>query len=177
MTGNFIADDIPRIEEKDVPHDIMKGIVLHRRIDEFTDKHDSFHKAVEKLRPHHRKYAPVVIDILNDHLLSLNWATFFEEPEGDFHTFAYGCLTDQVERLPSKASLHVEALLEHRYLMAYSTKEGLENILTRMDRRTRFPSDFAAAADHLYAYLDFYNELFLELYEDLLELVSSDATS
>lgn len=171
MTGNFIADDIPRIEEKDVPEDIMNGIVLHRKIDEYTDRHDSFRKAVEKLRPYHRKYAPVVIDILNDHLLSLNWSTFFEESELDFHVYAYSCLTQQLYRLPPKASLHVEALLEHRYLRAYSTKEGLENILTRMDRRTRFPSDFASAADHLYDDLDFYNDLFVELYADLLKLV------
>ena len=118
-----------------------------------------------------RKYAPVVIDILNDHLLSHNWSTFFDEPEPVFHNFAYDQLARQLERLPPKASRHVQALLDYRYLRAYNTKEGLEDILKRMDKRTRFPSDFASAADHLFADFDFYNELFIKLYRDLLILV------
>ncbi len=174
MTGNFIADNIPRIEEKEVPEDIMQGIVLHRKIDAFTDQHDSFYKAVEKLRPHHRKYAPVVIDILNDHLLSHNWSLFFDEPEQVFHDYAYDQLEGQLERLPPKASRHVQALLDYRYLRAYNSKEGLEDILMRMDKRTRFPSDFASAADHLFEDFDFYNDLFIKLFGGLLILVREE---
>lgn len=104
-------------------------------------------------------------------MLSHNWSTFFDEPEPVFHNFAYDQLARQLERLPPKASRHVQALLDYRYLRAYNTKEGLEDILKRMDKRTRFPSDFASAADHLFADFDFYNELFIKLYRDLLILV------
>ncbi len=174
MTGNFIADDIPRKEEVLVPEDIRKGIVLHRKIDEFTDSHDSFKLAVERLRPHHRKYAPVVIDILNDHVLSKTWDKYHDQNEVDFHEVAYAALEQEVERLPPKASLHVLTLLEHRYLRAYSSKEGLENILVRMDRRARFSSDFKSAADHLYEDYSFYEGLFVKLYEDLITMIERE---
>jgi len=172
MVGNFIADNIPKAEEKLLPDDIMLGVLLHRKIDTFTDQHESFRKAVSKLRPHHRKYAPVVIDILNDHLLSLNWSKFYHEEETDFHIYAYQQLSNHVDRLPEKASRHIHALLEYQYLIAYSTKEGLEDILGRMDKRTRFPSDFLSAADHLYEDFDFYTDLFVVLYTDLVELIN-----
>ncbi len=167
MLGNFIADDIPRKEEKDVPKDVMKGIKLHRRIDEFTDDHKAFKKAVKKLRKHHRKYAPVVLDILNDHLLSRNWHLFYNGKQRDFHRFVYDQFHEHVIRLPPKVSLHVHTLLEYEYLAAYNSREGIEGVLKRMDRRTRFPSNFSLAGDHLYEDYSFFEEQFVILYEDL----------
>ena len=171
MLGNFIADDIPRKEEAHLPDDIMEGVLLHRRIDEFTDDHVSFKNAVIKLRPHHRKYAPVVIDILNDHLLSKNWTRFYEENLKNFHQRVYDYFAIHVDRLPPKASLHVQALLEYEYLYAYESRKGIEGVLARMDKRTRFPSDFKSAADHLYKDLNFFDEQFKELYKDLQEFI------
>jgi len=171
MTGNFIADDIPRKEEPLLPEDIAKGIVLHRQIDDYTDGHPAFKKTVQRLRPHHRKYAPVVVDILNDHLLSRHWGQFHSVSESDFQSSVYDVLTDQVVRLPPKVSLHVQTLLEYQYLKAYGTRDGMRNVLSRMDKRTRFPSDFASAVDHLYEDLDFYSEQFILLYSDLVSLV------
>ena len=171
MIGNFIADDIPLKEEPLVPEDIKAGILLHRKIDDFTDGHRAFQEAVVKLRPHHRKYAPVVLDILNDHLLSRTWASFHDEAEEDFHQYAYEVLGQQVHRLPAKASLHVHTLLEYEYLKAYGLKSGLKNVLERMDRRTRFPSIFSEAVKHLYDDYFFFEERFVQLYSDLLKMV------
>ena len=174
MTGNFIADDIPFKEIADLPDDIKAGIDLHRRIDKTTDAHPSFKKAVEALRPYHRKYAPVVLDILNDHLLSIHWSTFYEIAEEKFHEAAYSYLDSQSNRLTPKAGLHVQTLLEYRYLRAYGSRDGLKNVLVRIDRRTRFPSDFASAEEHLYGQMDFYATCFLQLYTDVKKDILSD---
>ena len=172
MLGNFIADNIPRKEEGQLPEDIVRGVHLHRRIDEFTDNHHSFKNAVAQLRPYHRKYAPVVLDILNDHLLAQNWNSIFEEDLEDFNRRVYDFFADHVDRLPPKASKHVHILLEYEYLQAYKSKEGLEGVLIRMDRRTKFPSDFKSAVGQLYNEYHFYNEEFLELYKDLREFIN-----
>ena len=156
MTGNFIADNIPRKEERQLSEAIIEGIQLHRHIDNFTDQHAGFKRAVEQLRPLHGKYATVVVDILNDHLLSKNWDHYFAEPEHSFHEKVYKELEVHVESLPPHASLHVNALLEYRYLKAYGSKSGMKNVLSRMDRRTKFPSNFSASIDHLYDDFDFF---------------------
>ncbi len=167
MTGNFIADDIPFKEIADLPDDIKAGIDLHRHIDKTTDAHPAFKRAVDRLRPHHRKYAPVVLDILNDHLLSIHWSEFYDIAEEKFHDVAYGYIENQSERLPPKAGLHVHTLLEYRYLRAYGSREGLKNVLVRIDKRTRFQSDFGSAEEHLYDDLGFFSNCFVELYNHL----------
>jgi len=171
MTGNFIADDIPFKEIADLPADIKLGIDLHRRIDKTTDAHPSFKRAVEALRPYHRKYAPVVLDILNDHLLSIHWSNFYVTAEEKFHDKAYSYLDSQYHRLTPKAGLHVQTLLEYRYLRAYGSREGLNNVLVRIDKRTKFPSNFASAEEHLYDDLEFYSSCFVELYSHLKQSV------
>jgi len=169
MTGNFIADDIPFKEIKELPEDIAQGLELHRLIDKSTDAHPAFKAARDRLRAYHKKYAPVVLDILNDHLLSLHWDEFFDVPETPFHEYAYTSLQRQVDRLPPKASLHVQTLLEHKYLHAYGSRIGLKNVLARIDKRTRFESDFASAEQQLYDDLDFFSLRFKVLFTYLLD--------
>ena len=69
VIGNFIADFIRNKEVKNYSLEIQQGIQIHREIDSFTDNHPSVRKGTFRLRPHHRKYAPVVIDILYDHYI------------------------------------------------------------------------------------------------------------
>ena len=171
MLGNFVADDMPRKEEHLVPKEIWEGVLLHRHIDQYTDEHASFKAAVDRLRPLHRKYAPVVIDILNDHLLSLNWRHYFSEDESDFHDFVYNGFSNTVHKLPPLTSLHVQSLLQYKYLKAYGEIKGMRNVLARMDRRTNFPSDFKAAIDHLYVDFEFYEDRFNELFSELMNYV------
>lgn len=170
MTGNFIADDIPFKEIADLPSDIWSGIQLHRVIDKRTDAHLAFKKAVEALRPYHRKYAPVVLDILNDHLLSVHWSEFYDFSEASFHDLAYDHLSQQSHRLPPKARLHVEALLEYRYLRAYGSREGLRDVLARIDKRTKFDSNFELGEGHLYDQIDFFSSCFIQLYKDVMQV-------
>ena len=174
MVGNFIADDIPRREEKSLPKKVLEGVQLHRKIDNITDNHPSFKRAVRRLRPFHRKYAPVVLDIINDHLLSNLWTMFYDEPEQDFHRYVYQVFEEQVEELPPRASLHVQTLLKYEYLNAYGNKKGLEGVLIRMDRRTRFPSNFNLGVQHLYDDLHYFQECFIELYSSILESIHRD---
>ena len=173
MLGNFIADDISRKEEQLLPEPILVGVQLHRLIDEVTDDHAAFKAANQKLRPYHRKYAPVVLDILNDHLLSKTWNTIYDEKESTFHQFVYHSFISIVGDLPPKASLHVQSLLKYQYLRAYGSRDGLKDVLNRMDRRTKFPSDFGAAVDQLYENYNFYEDQFLVLFKDIQQEISS----
>lgn len=44
LIGNFIADHIRGNDFKNFPEEVIKGILLHRRIDTFTDSHPEFKK-------------------------------------------------------------------------------------------------------------------------------------
>src|SRR5690606_18079231 len=80
LVGNFIADDIANQEVKTLPESIQKGVVLHRKIDSFTDKHPKVLESARFLYPLHSKYAPVLLDVFYDFLLANNWEKYAEEP-------------------------------------------------------------------------------------------------
>ena len=171
MLGNFIADNLPLKEYHKLPASIQKGVDLHRKIDNFTDRHPAFKSAVGMLRPNHGKYAPVVLDILNDHLLAQNWSRFLEVSFTQFEQTVYESFSSQLHHLSGKAHRHVDTLLRYRYLEAYRFREGMLDVLRRMDIRTSFPSNFQSGLDDLENQQDSFNSLFLELMDDLIVLV------
>lgn len=168
MLGNFIADDIKPSDVNVLPHNVRLGIHLHRRIDTFTDHHVSFRSAVEILRDYHGKYAPVIADIANDHLLYINWHYFDNRSFSHFENYVYVSLDPFQNVLRGKAKIHLNALLTHQYLKVYSHKEGLKNVMSRMDQKTTFPSDFVRAVDHMYDQFEFFNIQFKRLMSDLI---------
>ena len=75
--GNFIADGIKGRKYKLYPGKIQIGILLHRKIDWFSDNDDIFKKSKRRLDKKYGHYKGVIIDIFYDHFLAKNWKNFF----------------------------------------------------------------------------------------------------
>ena len=73
IIGNFIADAVKGSAFNQFSPGIQKGIVLHRKIDTFTDSHPVVELSKQRLRERYKKYASVIIDIYYDHYLAKNW--------------------------------------------------------------------------------------------------------
>ena len=71
--GNFIADHVKGKAYLDYPDSIQRGILLHRKIDHFTDSHPLFKKNVSLLFPQYRHYSRVIVDMFFDHVLAVHW--------------------------------------------------------------------------------------------------------
>lgn len=169
MTGNFIADNIALSEIDTLTQTIQKGILLHRKIDAYTDRHHAFLKATQSLRDKHGKYAPVIVDIWNDHLLCHFWHHYSNESIEQFENYSYHVLHQNVGILRGSAKKHVQNLITHKYLKVYQTKDGLVDVMNRMDKRTRFPSQFELSVIHLYEDFDKYADLFRMLFSDIVK--------
>ncbi len=167
MLGNFIADGLDRTEYGRLTVEIKRGVDHHRRLDTATDAHRSFRYMVSLLRSRHKKYAPVVADILNDHLLCLTWSRHSDLPFIEFEAEVYREFSGLLSALPPKSAQKTKVLLNHQYLKAYWSREGLGEVLRRMDKRAKFPSRFSQAAEDLYERLDDFTPPFLDLFEDL----------
>jgi len=46
------------------PAPLVDGIILHRAIDKYTDKHPAFLASKQLLAPKRRRYAGVVVDLI-----------------------------------------------------------------------------------------------------------------
>jgi acyl carrier protein phosphodiesterase len=74
MLGNFMGDFVKgKSYRQQYEPEIIKGIELHRSIDEFTDSHPVVTESKNRLRPTYRHYSGVIVDVFYDHFLAANW--------------------------------------------------------------------------------------------------------
>lgn len=171
VIGNFIADSIKNKEISSFSTSIQQGIYLHRQIDSFTDKHPIVKRGTQRLHVHHHKYAPVVMDIYFDNLLAHNWKRYSDESISDFAQRMYRILTERQLDLPLKMQKYVPNMIANDWLQKYGTFEGLQYTFERMDRRTRFPSNFKNAVRHLKDDFTLFNEEFNLFFPDVQQMV------
>lgn len=168
IIGNFIADFIKNKEVKNYTPAVQKGIILHRKIDSFTDNNPFVKKGISRLQPFHHKYAPVVIDILYDYLLANNWSRYTNQSLGAFAQRIYITLKERIDDMPPKLKMKVPKMINGNWLESYKTKEGLLFTLQKMDKRAAFPSNFTKAIGHLEAQYNHFDEEFNNFFPQLI---------
>jgi acyl carrier protein phosphodiesterase len=149
MVGNFITDFCRNKDLENLPSEIMEGVELHKVIDSFTDAHPMWQKSKQTFVPTHGKYAAVLVDMVYDICLINNWSRYSGEKLADFTSAVYPILEKHKAVMPQKLLRKIDNMIADDFLMKYTTKEGLQSALEYMDRRTRFPSKFAQAAEEI----------------------------
>ena len=74
QVGGFIADFVKGNKSTMYPSKIWEGVVLHRRIDEFTDNHKAVKEAVKLLKPSFGRYSAIIVDMYFDYFLARNFS-------------------------------------------------------------------------------------------------------
>ncbi len=149
IIGNFIADSVKGSSYKNYNPDIQKGILLHRKIDLFTDTHLIVGQSKERLRSKYRKYAGVIVDIFYDHFLAKNWNAHSDIELNQFTQHIYAIIKNNHSVLPEKSAQFTKYMLQHDILFAYSKLEGIEKVLSGMAGRTAFESNMEYAIHDL----------------------------
>jgi len=167
--GNMIADFIKSNHIEIYSPAVQRGIHLHRLIDTFTDQHPIVRKGTKRLRPTQGKYAPVVIDILYDHLLANNWEKYSKLPLSEFAKKQYQLLNKNLKILPKKLQKNLPKMIKGNWLEGYRQEAGIRFTLERMDERTKFPSSFVTAFDTLKEYYPLFEEEFNLFYPELVK--------
>ena len=166
--GNFMADGIRGNDYLKFPDEVIKGILLHRQIDTFTDLHPIYRKSKHRLHEKYGHYSGVIMDILYDHFLAKNWDNYSDEKLEDYVARFYQSLKDNYEILSLKTQTMMPYMLEHNWLVSYRTIEGIEDILTKMDRRIQRESNMRFSITELRnSYSEFENE-FTPFFEELI---------
>ncbi len=165
----MIADFINNKQVAFYASEVQKGIALHRLIDTYTDQHPIVRQGTERLRPSQGKYAPVVIDILYDHLLAVNWERYSTITLEEFAQKQYVLLEENLEILPKKLQKNLPKMISGNWLVGYGHEKGIRYTLERMDERTKFPSSFVTAFDTLQEFFDLFEKEFNTFYPELIQ--------
>ena len=174
MVGNFIADSISNRDIPHLPKGIQDGIVLHRKIDSYTDAHPKVREGNKLLHAKHRKYAPVLIDIYFDFFLSRHWNNYSEVSQQDFCNKAYEVLQTNLTFMPAGLKRNLPLMIADNWLMNYGTKEGIAFTFERMSRRVSVPGLVKGAADTLFEFETEMETIFLSFFPDVLKYVSNE---
>ncbi len=173
LLGNFIADAVKGKKFDNYKQDVKNGIILHRKIDKYTDTHPVFKKSSKRLNGKYRKYSGVIVDIFYDHFLAANWHNYSDVKIEEFVSKAYGILIKNILILPKKSKRILPFMITQNWLVNYANFKGLQRVFNGMSRRTPFNSGMENAVNDLKKDYELYEKEFSEFFPEIIEYVKN----
>lgn len=112
-----------------------REILVHRRVDRYTDDHPVVTEARSLFAPGLRRYAGIALDVYYDHLLARDWTRHADEPLDRFSARFYAHLLSQQSRLPERLQDIAPRLAAHDWLGSYRRRESVDLAVTRIATR------------------------------------------
>lgn len=169
MVGNFIGDFVKgKNALGNFDTEIVRGIELHRSIDEFTDKHPIVSESKRRLREKYRHYSGVIVDVFYDHFLANNWTDYHDAPLPTYAAKSYQIIEDHYSILPAEVKNMFPHMKRGNWLLGYSFVEGIHRALSGMASRTTFVSRMEHASGDLVTHYDAFEKEFSEFFPELI---------
>lgn len=176
LLGNFIADGIRGKEIENYPEHIRKGVILHRKIDYYTDTHPVVRRTTALLRNTSGKYAPVVSDVVYDHFLAINWSDYYTPSLLSIYAKEkYDFLRKNLNFIPERMHELLEVMAEQDWLVNYSKLEGIEITLKNLSQRVHFANNMASSIIDLKKHYKTLEADFKEFFPQLQSFVREEA--
>ena len=137
--GNFIGDFVKGSQFNAYPAKIRHGIVLHRKIDEYTDAHPVVLKVKSFLKPTFGRYSGIITDMYFDYFLAIRFSHYSSK---SLHIFAfqfYFFALLHYRYLPAKVKRFIFHFTGTNRLRKYGNLEGLKESLEIMSKN-RIPA-------------------------------------
>ena len=168
MLGAFLGDFVKGRDYLAFAPEIRRDILVHRRVDSFTDNHPVVREAREKFAPSRRRFAGIALDVFFDHVLAREWQRYGEGTLDQFTGRVYRMFEHHAALMPASARDIASRMAQQDWLGAYAQREGLERALAGIGRRlSRHGEHLAACAqdlrEHDTALVTGFHRLFPEL--------------
>lgn len=165
--GNLLGEFIRGKEYENYSEAVQKGILLHRKIDTFTDKHPIVLALVREMTPSFSKYSPVITDVFFDYCLAKNWWKYSEIGLQEFCNQTYDDLESFSPIMPEKAQSMIVSMREYNWLFHYQNLEGIQHSLKNLKRRTSFENNIEEAIKYLYTHEQKIENVFFKFFPDV----------
>jgi acyl carrier protein phosphodiesterase len=174
LVGNMISDFVKGKARFGFSGNIQQGIVLHRRIDEFTDNHAATKKAKEIFRPAYRLYSGAIMDILYDHFLANDESLFSESSLRAFVNNTYLQLEENTSYLPANFLHAFTYMRSDNWLFNYRFHHGIQKSLSGLVRRAAYLSESATAFQLFQEHYSFLNDCYLHFFPDVKQYAKDE---
>lgn len=167
LLGNMISDFVKGKQQYNYPQSVHKGIVLHRAIDAFADIHAATKEAKTVFKKAYRLYSGAFIDVVNDHFLALDTATFTKDSLFEFSQTTYHLLEKQEAVMPEAFRRMFFYMRSQNWLYSYRTREGIYQSFGGLVKRAAYLHDSSQAVEIFELHYDFLKECFDALWQDM----------
>lgn len=131
LPGAILGDMVRGRLDGRFPPELERSIALHRRIDVVTDGHPLVIAARSRYAPGARRYAGIVLDIVHDHCLALDWPRYSGEKLADFARRAADALAAESEGFALAGKPAPSAWRFRRLLLSYAGESGIDRAIRR----------------------------------------------
>ena len=149
---------------------LEQGILLHRKIDAYTDSHLPLRDIHRQFDRRYRRYAGIMTDVVFDHFLNLHWQHFHHQPLEQFSQQVYRLITDD-QQFPPAAKKQAESLARYQVFEQYSHWQTVHAALEKIGLRIRGDNPLHSAADEMQHHYHGLEQQFLDFYPQLQQHV------
>ena len=173
MLGNFLGDFVKGKDFAQLPENLVKGILLHRKVDVFTDSHHLVKALKNQFPVSLRRISGVLLDVWFDHLLMRHNSTFSPCLETNVFPGFY----QELQGWPhgSVGFMRVRSsLLAEKWLQCYRSPEACLSAFLSIERRLAGRLMFAHAGyEFMVQHSENIESVFLEFYPELIKFVKT----
>ena len=169
MFGNYIGDGIKGSNLNVYSEPVRRGVRFHRFIDSFTDDHTQVKEAKKLFYPTQAKFSGVVVDVLFDHFLAINWADYSDEVLSDFAMRCYNTVENFDAPMPERSSRFYYYMRRENILHSYQNASDVTRVFRGMDSRTRFESNMSESINDMQGNEQKVENLFHSFFPELIK--------
>lgn len=139
--GNLIGDFVKGKDYDKYPPLVRKGILIHRKIDSFTDAHPIVRKHKTLFSPRFHKYSGIVTDIIYDHFLADEWLMFSDVKYEEYLDNVHEGLMSRLDMVTDEMQYFINKFVKNKWLKSYDNIEGIRSVLIGMSKGTSLPPE------------------------------------
>lgn len=147
---------------------VRKGILLHRKIDRYTDDHEVVVASRRLVSKERRRFAGIMVDVFYDHFLARHWSRYAAVPLEEFTREAYAILLQHHHDFPQRLQHIVPRMVHDDWLGSYRELWRVGAALDGISRRLRRSNTLTGGLGELEANYVRFEEHFLAFFPELM---------
>lgn len=172
LTGALLGDFVKGPLTGQRSTTLEQGILLHRKIDAFTDGHSALRETHRLFDKPYRRYAGIMTDVVFDHFLNRHWQRFHPQPLEQFSEEIYQHLLNN-PHLGPQAQQQADNLARHKVLENYRHWQTVSVALEKIGQRIRGNNPLHSAGDEMQRFYVDLEQQFLLFYPQLQQHVAA----
>jgi acyl carrier protein phosphodiesterase len=151
VLGSLLGDFWRGAPDPSWPAAVRGGVLLHRKIDVYTDSHPDVATARTLFERPWRRYSGILLDIYFDHVLARDWPRLGRGSLDDFSASIGALLRAHESWLPAGLNRFAGYFRAHGLFAAYAQRQVIERVLAGVGSRLRHANPLAGAGPVLWA--------------------------